>query len=53
MEPSFTVLTAFSGLVISGCSSSTSSMRCAAAADCVTMTKTMESIIRLIRMFMT
>ena len=53
MEPSATCVRAFSGAVMSACSSSTSSMRCIAAADWVIMTNTMESIIRLIRMFMT
>ena len=53
MEPSATCVWAFSGEVMSGCSSSTSSMRCIAAADWVIITNTMESIMRLMRMFMT
>ena len=44
--------TGCSGLVRSGCSSSTSQIRWALAVDMDTMTKIMESIMRLIKMLM-
>ena len=52
MLPSFTSVTGFSGSVRSAFSSRTSQIRLALAADMVIMTKIMESIIRLMRMFM-
>ena len=52
-DPSFTSVTALSGLVRLLCSFSTSQIRSADSMDMVIMTKTMESIIRLIRMCMT
>ena len=51
MLPSATSWTGFSGFARSLFSSSTSAIRLALAALMVTMTKIMESIIRLMRMF--
>ena len=51
MEPSFTSATAFSGLVRLLSSESTSTMRSADSIDMVIITNTMESIIRLMRIW--
>ena len=51
IEPSFTSFTAFSGLVRLLFSLSTSTMRSADSMDMVIMTNTMESVIRLIKIW--
>ena len=51
MEPSATSQTGCSGLAIVGSAPSTSVMRCADSSAIVTMTKIMESCMRLMRIW--